>query len=99
MLSLLHYTGPFIFIGAGFVLMVLMQRRTDRLQQRERTAIITAVFGLFLCGRYALKIDPSHGMLQVVGDWIWVTCIAVLMVSLAHSSLGFAKRAKKPAQQ
>jgi len=90
--STLALFGPFIFMLAGAVLLFLLSKRARRMSSRERNAVVTAIFGLFLCGKYTLLIDQSDKWVRVSLEWIWVIGIGGMMVMLAYANLGSAKR-------
>lgn len=73
-----------VVAGATIVLMLIARGRD--LSGDERNAVVTAVFGLFLCGRY---IEHVGGVL----DWVTAIATAAMMILLAHRNLGFDKAA------
>lgn len=90
--SVFAVIGPFVFALVGLVLVILLYQRKNQLSRQERNAVVTASMGLFLCGRYALTIHYAHDVLRFVLDWLWVTAIAAMMISLARSNLGKSLR-------
>jgi hypothetical protein len=70
------------FLIVGVLVIVVFCFRMRRLGERDRTAVVTAAFGLFLCARYSALIHDT-------ASWVFVVGVGFLMGLLAYSSFNF----------
>jgi len=82
---LLNLIGQLGFTIGGATIVLLLAWRARGLLPRERNAVATAVFGLFLCGRYSAVIENDSG--RAVFDWVFTSGVAGLMILLAFNNL------------
>ena len=80
----MNQVGEIVFVVSGALIIVIMMLRCRRMDQKQRNAVVTAVFGLFLCARYAALINN-------ISSWVFVIACAGAMSLLAYHNLGFEK--------
>lgn len=79
---MINQIAEWVFVVGGSIAAVLLVIRIRRVSSGDASAAATAVFGLFLCSRYA-------ELIQTGANWPFDIAVAFMMALLAYRSLGF----------